>query len=91
MEFSPKRMISRHRLMFFLVDMVGSLAKNLTAFLIFESLIEGYILKASTDAIVTSYFFTSFFSSLSFRSDAWTMETREYFTFAFSNVLFIPR
>ena len=53
------------------------LAKYLTAFLIFVSLIYGCMLIASTDAIVTSFLFTPNSSSLSFRLEAWTMESRE--------------
>ena len=59
--------------MVFLVAAVIFLAKNLTAFLIVESFIEGYMLIASTDTIATSSLFTSSSSSLSFRSDAWTI------------------
>ena len=63
--------------MSFLVAFVIFLAKNLTTVLIFEILIEGYMLIVSTDAIVTSYLFTSSYSSFYFRPDAWTMETCE--------------
>ena len=63
--------------MVFLVAAVSFLAKNLTAFLIVASLIEGYISIASTDDIFTPSLFNSNYSSLSFRSDAWTMETHE--------------
>ena len=63
--------------MVFLVAAVIFLAKNLTAFLIVESLIEGYMLKALTEAIVILPLFNYSSSSLSFRSDAWTMEKRE--------------
>ena len=76
--------------MILLVAAVSFLAKNLTEFLIFESLIEGYMLIESTDAIVTSSLFTSSSSSLSLRSDDWTIGAREYFTFAFYNIFFIP-
>ena len=48
--------------MVFLVSEVSFLEKYLTAFLIVVSLLDGYILIASTDAIVTSSFFT--FNSL---------------------------
>ena len=89
MELIPKRMNPKHRLMIFLVAVVIFLANNLTAFLIVESLNEVYTLIASTDAKVTSSLFTYISSSLSFRSDAWTMETREYLTFALSNILFM--
>ena len=78
-------------MIFFLGAAVSFLAKNLTAFLIVEILIDGYMLIASTDAIVTLSIFTLISSSTSFRSDAWTMETRDYFTFALSNIIFIPR
>ena len=64
-------------MIFFLGAAVSFLAKNLTAFLIVEILIDGYMLIASTDAIVTSSLFIFSSSSLSFRSYAWTMETRE--------------
>ena len=63
--------------MVFLVAVVIFLAKNLTEFLIVDSLIDGYTLIASTDAIVTLSIFTLISSSISFRSDAWTMETRD--------------
>ena len=53
-----KQMSSRNRLMVFLVSAIRFIAKNLAAFLIVESLIEGYMLIASTDAIVTSSLFT---------------------------------
>ena len=43
--------------MVFLVSDVRFLAKNLTAFLIVEIYIDGYMLIASTDAIVTSSLF----------------------------------
>ena len=49
--------------------------KKLTSFLIVESFMEGYMLISSTDAIVTLYLFTFSSSSISFRLDAWTMET----------------
>ena len=63
--------------MVFLVAAVSFLVKNITDFLIVSSLIEGYILLASTDAIVTKFLFISNYSSLSFRSDACTMEKHE--------------
>ena len=56
-ELIPKRMSSRHRLVVFLVSAVSFLAKNPTAFLIVEIFIDGYMLIASTDAIVTSSLF----------------------------------
>ena len=61
----------------FLVAVVSFLAKNLTVFLIVEILIKGYTLISSTEAIVISSLFNSSSSGLYFRSDAWTMETRE--------------
>ena len=63
--------------MVFLVDEVIFLANNLTAFLIVASFIEGYILIEPTYTIVTPSLFNSNHSSLSFRSDYLTMETRE--------------
>ena len=63
--------------MVFLVAAVSVLVKNLTAFFIVESLIDRYILLASTDDIFTLSLFIFSFSSLSFRSDAWTMKKRE--------------
>ena len=54
----PKRMSSRHRLMVFLVAALSFITKNFTAFLIVEIFIEGYMLIASTDTIVTSSLFT---------------------------------
>ena len=60
-----------------LVSEVSFLEKNLTSFLIVESFIYGYILIASPNAIVTSSNFIFVYSILSFRLDAWTMETRE--------------
>ena len=77
--------------MVFLVAAVSFLAKNITAFLIVESFIDGYMLIASTDAIVASSLFTFSSSSHSFRSDDSTMETREYFDFTLSNIHLIPR
>ena len=46
--------------MVFLVSVLSVLAKNLTAFLIVASLIEEYMLIATTDAIVTSSLNTFF-------------------------------
>ena len=63
--------------MVFLVAAVSFLANNITVFLVAAILIEGYILIASTDAIFTQSLFNSNCSSLSFRSGAWNMETRE--------------
>ena len=57
--------------MVLLVAAVSFLAKNLTTFLTVEIFIEGFILIASTDDIVSLSLFTSSSSSLSFRSDAW--------------------
>ena len=54
MELTPNRMNSRKILMVFLVATVSFLKNNLTDFLIVDCLIEGYVLIASTDAIVTS-------------------------------------
>ena len=63
--------------MVFLVSLVSFLAKYLTAFLIVASLIDGYMLIASVDAIVTSSLSTPNSSSLYFNLEAWTMESRE--------------
>ena len=52
-------------------------AKNLTAFLIVDILIDGNMLIASTDDIVAPSPFIFSSSCLSFRSDAWTMEPCE--------------
>ena len=73
--------------MVFLVSEGSFLAKNITAFFIVDISIEGYMLIASTDAIVTFSLFSYNSSSISFRSDAWRVESREYFTFALSNIL----
>ena len=70
-------MISKQRLIVFLVSLVSVLEKYLTAFLIVASLIEGYILTTSTKAIITSSLFDPIYSSVSFGSEAWTMEFRE--------------
>ena len=77
MKIIPKRIISGHRLMFFLVAMVSFLAKNLTDFLIFESFIDGYMLIESIEDIVTSYCFIFSSSSVYCSYDAWTMEKHE--------------
>ena len=61
----------------FLVSLVILIANYLTAFLIVAILIDVYMLIASTDAVVTSSLFSSNSSSLYFRSEAWTMESRE--------------
>ena len=63
--------------MVFLVSAVSFLAKYLVAFPIVVSLMDGYMLIASTDVIVTSSLFTFNSSSISFRSEEWMMETRE--------------
>ena len=63
--------------MVFLVSVVSFLAENFTAFLIVASLMDGYILITSTDAIVTYFFITLNSSSIYFRSGAWMMEIRE--------------
>ena len=55
----PNRMSSRKILMVLLVAAVRFLAKNITDFLIVASLIEGYMLIASTDAIATPFLFIS--------------------------------
>ena len=71
MEIIPKWMSSKQRFMVFLVSLVSFLAKYITAFMIVADFIDGYMLIAYTDAIVTSSLFTSNSSSLSFRSEAW--------------------
>ena len=63
--------------MVFLVSAVSFLAKNLTTFLIVASLMDGYIMIASNDAIVTLSLFIFNYSIISFRSDDWTIKTRE--------------
>ena len=63
--------------MVFLVDTVSFIANNLTAFLFVESFIEEYMLISSPDAFFTLSIFKYNSSSLYFRLDAWTMETRE--------------
>ena len=77
MDLIPEWRSSRKRLMVFLVSLVSFIAKYLTAFLIVASLIYGYMVIEPTDSIVTSSLFTPNYSSLSFRSEAWTMESRE--------------
>ena len=72
-ELIPKRMSYRHRVMVLLVDAVSFLANNLTYMLILESFIDGYMLIASTDAIITLSLFIFSSSSLSYRLDAWTV------------------
>ena len=73
----PKQMRSRQRLIVFLVAVVSFLEKNITAFLIVDRLMDGYMVKESTDDIVTLYLFILNFSSLSFRSDSWKMVTHK--------------
>ena len=58
-------MRSKQRLIVSLVSLVSVLAKYLTAFLIVASLIEGYILITSTDAIFISSFFNPIYSIVS--------------------------
>ena len=70
MEVILNRMSSRHRLMVFLVAAVIFLAKNITAFLIVNSLVERCMLIASNDTIVTLSLFTSISSGLYFRLNA---------------------
>ena len=70
MELITNRMSSMHRLMVLLVAEASFIANNLTAFLIDEILIEGYMLIASTDDIVTLSLFTYSSSSLYFSSYA---------------------
>ena len=77
MEIIPKQMRYRHRLMVLLVSAVSLLAENLTAFLIDNIFIDGYMLISSTDAIATLSILIFSFSSLYFRSYAWKMEKRE--------------
>ena len=63
--------------MVLLVSVVSFIANNITAFLIIASLIAGYTLIESTDAIFTQSLFNSNSSSLSLRLDYCMMETRE--------------
>ena len=70
-------MSSKNRLIIFLVDAVITLDKNINAFLIVVSFIEGYMLTASTDTIVTLSIFIYNYFCLSFWLDAWKMVTRE--------------
>ena len=63
--------------MVFLVAASSGLANNLTAFLIFEIFIKGYMLIASTDAFFTPSLFKSNSSGLPFRSNYWMMETSD--------------
>ena len=90
-ELILKWMSSSQRLMVFLVSLVSFLAKYLTSFLIVASLLDGYMLIVSNDAIVTSYLFTSNSSSLSFRSESWTIKYCEWVTFPLSRHIFTPR
>ena len=68
-------MRSKKRLIVFLVSLVSFLVEYLTPFLIVASFIDGYMLIASTDAILTSSLFKPRYSSLSFRSEDWTVES----------------
>ena len=77
MEIIPNQMSSRHKLMVFLVAAVSFLANNLTTFLVFESFIEGFILIASTDDILSLSLFSYSSSSFYFMLDAWTVGTWE--------------
>ena len=77
MDIILKCMSSKKRLIVFLVSLLSFLAKNLTAFLIVASFIDGYMLIASTDAIVNSSIYNPSSSSRSFQSEAWTMEYHE--------------
>ena len=72
-ELIPNWIISKQRLIF-LVLLVSFLAKTPTTFFIVASLSKVYILIASTNAIVYSYFYNPIPLSVSFRSDAWTRE-----------------
>ena len=56
--------------MVFLVAAVMFLVNNLAAFLVFVSFIEGYMLIASTNDIITPSLLNYNSPSLSFRSDA---------------------
>ena len=76
-ELDPNWMISRKILMVFLVAAVSFIANNHTAFWIVASLIEGYMLIAYTYSIFTPSIFNYNSSKLYFRSDDWTMETRD--------------
>ena len=91
MELIPKCMRSKQRLIVFLVSLVSFLAKYLTAFLIIGGFIDGYMLIASTYAIITSSIFSPGSLGFSFRLEAWTMESCEQFTFPLSRYIFIPR
>ena len=72
-ELITKPMNSRHRLMVFLVAAVIFLENNLTAFLIFESLINRYMFTAYINAIVTFSLLTPISPGFYFRSDAGTI------------------
>ena len=76
MDIIPKWIRSKQSLIVFLVYMVIILAKYLTAFLIVANFNDRYMLIASTDDIVTSSLFNPISLSVSFRSEAWTMEFR---------------
>ena len=61
-----------------MVLLVAEVTKNLTSFLIAESLIEACMLIASTHNVFNSYLYASISSSLSFRPYDWTMEKYVY-------------
>ena len=64
MDIITKRMRSNHRSIILLVAAVSFHEKKLTAFLIVASFVDGYMLIASTDYIVTLYLFISNSSSI---------------------------
>ena len=70
MQLIPNWMSSRQRLIDFLVSAVIFLAKYLTAFLIVEIFMDGYMLIASTDVVFNLSLFTFNSSSLYFRLEA---------------------
>ena len=74
-ELILKLMSYKQRLIVFLVSLVSFLAKYLTTFIIVTSFIDGYMLIACTDVIVTSSLSTPSSLILSFRSEAWKMES----------------
>ena len=63
--------------MVFFIAAVIFIGNIISSFLSFDSLIEDYMIIASTDGISTLSIFNSISSSISFRSDAWTIKTRE--------------
>ena len=77
MELIPKRMSSRQKLMVFLIAVVIFPANNITVFIIIETFIKGYMLIASTDAVVTLTLFTFSSPSLYFRSDSQSIEKHD--------------